>query len=88
MVLNMDIAETNFTSRSEERNENPSNNVTTNSGCEQGTIDNGVVKSVALSAPIIPQVGTSAGRPSNDLLPRILPLPENGKSKPEVGREV
>ncbi|XP_022961312.1 protein tesmin/TSO1-like CXC 5 [Cucurbita moschata] len=83
-----EIKETNFTSRSEERSENQSNNFTTNSGCEQGTIDNGVIKNVALSAPIIPQVGTSAGRPSNDLLPRILPLPENGKSKPEVDREV
>lgn len=87
MLLNVDIAETKFT-RSEVRNENHSNNSTSNSGCQQRTISNGVVKNVALSAPRIPPIGAAARHPSKDLLPKIIPLLENEKSKPQVGREV
>lgn len=81
----MDIAERNFTSRSEAKNENHSS--TSNGGCQQRTISNGVGKNVTLSAPRIPPFGTAARRP-NDLPPKILPLPENGKSKRQVDREL
>ncbi|XP_022145030.1 protein tesmin/TSO1-like CXC 5 [Momordica charantia] len=80
-----EIKERNFTSRSEAKNENHSS--TSNGGCQQRTISNGVGKNVTLSAPRIPPFGTVARRP-NDLPPKILPLPENGKSKRQVDREL
>ncbi|XP_038880602.1 protein tesmin/TSO1-like CXC 5 [Benincasa hispida] len=83
-----EIKETKFTSRSELGNEHHSNNFTSNSGCQQRSISNGVVKNVALSAPRIPPVGTAAHHPNNDLVPNILPLSKNRKNKPQVDREV
>ncbi|KGN66810.1 protein tesmin/TSO1-like CXC 5 [Cucumis sativus] len=85
-----EIKETKLTSRSESEvgNQNQSNNFTSNSGCQQRSISNGVVKNVALSAPRIPPACTAAHHPNNDLPLKILPVPKNRKSKPQIDREV